>query len=431
MRLNELKEGQQIDEVGRTARMFGTHGAAALKQFANRFLPGGDRGEGELSVADKAHKERFINSLFSAAFKSLQSEIAAGRVDPNIKSSTTAEPTDASPAEPPQTEPAAPAAAGAPKVAPGNAKAPGQAQRQTSQNINNYVRGLAQTLNAEPNKAKKMALAKELVNFMADRKDYPEWQNAVATAQQIIKRGIADPNFSNSAINRLKAGQMMEAWQVYWINKLLESIGFTFKDLGLTLLKENKKNGKYIIAETKYYKLNMIFESMLTEADSVEQWLKRFLPTYLRGIPISDTTTQNLIKATGDSYDPKNLEPFKQSMLKLANALFATSQAPGYGADETPAGGGASGGGADVGGTAPAASSPAAPAKTGTSTDSIVNSLQSLLAKLKGIDPALHAEIVKKIGAGQSLQGLPGGGSKPATPAAPPAPVSESKKGRK
>jgi hypothetical protein len=179
----------------------------------------------------------------------------------------------------------------------------------------------------------------------------------------------------------------------------------------------------------------MIFESMLTEAESVEQWLKRFLPTYLRGIPITDTTTQNLIKAAGDSYDPKNLEPFKQSMLKLANALFATSQAPGYGGDEAPAGaggagaGGAGAGGAGAGGAGTAAA--AAPAKTGTSTDSIVNSLQSLLAKLKGIDPALHAEIVKKIGAGQSLQGLPGGGSKPATPAAPPAPVSESRKRRK
>ncbi len=434
MRLTEFKDVQQVDEVGRTARMFGTQGAAALKQFANRFLPGGDRAEGELSVADKMHKERFINSLFSAAFKSLQSEIASGRVDPTLKTSSTAEPADVSPAEPPKTEPAAPAAGSTPKVAPGNAKAPGQAQRQTSQNINNYVRGLAQSLNKEPDRAKKMALAKELVNFMADRKDYPEWQNAVATAQQVIKRGIADPNFSNSAINRLKAGQMMEAWQVYWINKLLESIGFTFKDLGLTLLKENKKNGMYVLAETKFYKLNMIFESMLTEAESVEQWLKRFLPTYLRGIPISDTTTQNLIKATGDSYDPKNLEPFKQSMLKLANALFATSQAPGYGGDEAPAGAGAGGTGAGAGGTgagAGGAAASAAPAKTGTSTDSIVNSLQSLLAKLKGIDPALHAQIVKKIGAGESLQGLPGGGSKPPAPAAPPAPVSESRKRRK
>jgi len=425
MRLKEFKDQRQLDEVGRLASLFGTTGAAALKQLGNRII--GDP-EGQMSVSDKAHKEEFINNFFSAAFKSLQSEIAAGRVDPNLKSTSGP---SASPAEPPTAEPAAPTAPAAnttPKVAPGNAKAPGAGQRQTSQNINNYVRGIATSLNAEPDKAKKMALAKELVNFMADRKDYPEWQNAVATAQQIIKKGVPDPNFSNSAINRLKAGQMMEAWQVYWINKLLESIGFTFADLGLTLLKENRKNGSYILAETKFYKLNMIFENIiLTEAESVEQWMKRWLPAYLKGVPISDTTTQNLIRATADSYDTKNVKPFKDNLLKLANAIFATAQAPGYGAgDSTEPSGGGTGAGAAP---APAGSTAAAkPEKTGTSTDTIINSLQSLLAKLKGIDPALHAEIIKKIGSGQSLQGLPGGGSKPAAPAAP---VSESKRRKK
>lgn len=419
MRLNEFKEQRKLDE--KLSNWVGDYGSAFLKQMGNRLR--GDA-EGELSIADKTYKEKFINNLFSAAFKSLNSEIASGRVDPNIKSTPAAEPAP-TPTEPPKVEPTAPSASATPKVAPGNAKAPGAGQRQTSQNINNYVRGMASTINAEPDKAKKMALAKELVNFMADRKDYPEWQNAVATAQQIIKKGVADPNFSNSAINRLKSGQMMEAWQAYWINKLLESVGFTFSDLGFTLLKESKKNGNYILAETKYYKLNVIFESMLTEAESVEQWLKRFLPTYLRGIPISDTTTQSLIRAAGDSYDSKNLGPFKDNMTKLANALFATSQAPGYGAgDAQPASGGST-----ASASAPASSSaPAAkPEKTGTSTDTIINSVQSLLAKLKGIDPALHADIIKKIGSGQSLQGLPS--SKPATPT--PNPVSESKRRKK
>lgn len=414
MRLNEFKEQRQLDE--KLANWVGDYGAAALKQLGNRLT--GDP-EGELSIADKTHKEKFINNFLSAAFKSLNSEIASGRVDPNISSAPTAEPATAPTAEPvaPAASPTPPAA-GTPKVAPGNAKAPGASQRQTSQNINNYVRGMASSLNAEPDKAKKMALAKELVNFMADRKDYPEWQNAVATAQQIIKRGIADPNFSNSAINRLKAGQMMEAWQAYWINKLLESIGFTFEDLGLTLLKESKKNGKYIVAETKFYKLNTIFEGILNEAESIEQWLKRWLPTYLRGIPLTDTNSQLLIKAVQDTYAK---DKGKAALEKLANAAFAASQAPGYGAGD------ASGTAPAGGGSAPSTPSekPAAakPEKTGTSTDTIVNSLQSLLAKLKGIDPALYADIIKKIGAGQSLQGLP---SKPTAPS--PAPVSESKK---
>ena len=54
----------------------------------------------------------------------------------------------------------------------------------------------------------------------------------------------------------------------------------------------------------------------------------------------------------------------------------------------------------------------------------MINSIQSQLAKLKGIDPAVYADIVKKIGAGQSLQGLPAASS----PAPAPAPVSESRK---
>lgn len=408
MRMTEFKSSEQLNE--KLADYVGNYGAAALKQFGNRFLGrlGGDEAEGELSVSDKAHKETFINNFISAAYKSLNSEIASGRVDPNIKSQPTTQP-----AQPPQAEPPAPAASAAPAPAASTPRqklaAPGQAQRQTTQNINNYVQGLAKTLNAEPDKAKKMALAKELVNFMADRKDYPEWANALKTAEYVIKKGVPDPNFSNSAINRLKAGQMMEAWQVYWINKLLESIGFTFKDMGLTLLQENSKNKNYILVETKFYKLNNLFEEILNEAESIEQWLKRWLPAYLK-FKLDDTHSQSLIKAAGDSYDAKDRKPFNAALTKIANAAFTTAQAPGFSAGEQqPQGDAGQPTGAPAAQSAASqAAAPATPAKTGTSTDTIINSLQSLLAKLKGIDPALYSTIVKKIGAGESLQGLPG-----------------------
>lgn len=271
MTLRNKKAINRINEVGRTAKMFGDVGAAQLKQFANRWLPGGDRAEGQLSVIDKAHKEKFINNLFSAAFKSLQSEIAAGRVDPNIKS--TQFPTKKQPTTPPQ------------------------------------------------------------------------------------------------------------------------------------------------VTETKYQKLNTLFERIvLTEAESVEQWFKRFLPTYLRGIPISDTTTQDLIKIAADSYDPKNIGPFKQALLKLANAIFATAQAPGYGK------------------TAPT-NTPSRPVRTPTNTpsravqatknnrrplkvisrpvptshgmaankDEIINNLQNMLEKLRGTDTTTYNDVIKKIVAGQPL----------------------------
>jgi len=396
MRLDELKDIEQINEVGRLASVFGTYNAARLKQLGNRLM--GDP-EGQMSVADKAHKEEFINDLFGKAFKSLNSEIASGRVDPSLKGSTPPSPSGGAGTPSGKTAPGGGAGTPSGKTALGTANktTPGATQRQTSQNINNYVRNVAASLNKAPDARTKMALAKELVNFMADRKDYPEWQNAIATAQNIIKKGIADPNFANSAMNRLKAGQMMEAWQVYWINKLLESVGYTFKDLGFTLLKENKQNGKYILAETKYHKLNMIFEEIMTEAESVEQWMQRWLPAYLKGIPINDPTTQALIKSTANAYDPNNIKPFKTELLKLANAIFATAQAPGYGAGSPTS---ATGGKETDSATAD--TSKPTPAKP----DAIVSNLQNLLTKLKGIDPALHAEMLRRIKDGKPLSGI-------------------------
>lgn len=313
-----MSQTQQVDEVGRTARMFGTQGAATLKQFANRFMPGGDRAEGQLSIADKMHKERFINGLISAAFKSLQSEIAAGRVDPNIKSVV-------SPSPAPQADPA-----------------------QTKQTAANNA------ANAADN---------ELVARVRAEKQKPGFQQNKGLIRQAALKGIH---------------------------------------------------------EEKYEKLNRLFESMLTEAESVEQWLKRFLPTYLRGIPISDTTTQNLIRAAGDSYDPKNIKAFQQAMLKLGNAIFATAQSPGYAGAESPAQPRAAA-------RAPGATAGSSPAEE-TGADTVVNSIQSLLVKLKSMDPSLHAQIVKKIGSGESLQASSSVAGKPSTPAAP---VSESRKKRK
>lgn len=419
MKSNDLLEKKSIDEDLKSKI------GGAVNWLKNKMTSP----DSELTTLDQKHKEMFITNFISAAYKALNSEISSGRVDPNLSGSE-ANPA-ATPAQPPKEEPPAPSAepttpaSAGPKKAPGNAQAPGASQRQTSQNINNYVQGLAKSLNSEPDKGKKMALAKELVNFMADRKDYPEWQNALATAQQVIKKGVPDPNFANSAITRLKAGQMMEAWQVYWINKLLESIGFTFKDLGLTLLKENVKNGKYILAETKYYKLNMIFESMITEAESIEQWLKRWLPTYLRGTKMDDQHTQTLIKQVQNTY---SVDKGKSALQKLANAAFAASQAGGYGASDAAPAQSVPNAGTAANTSGSVANRPssagAEPTKTGTSTNTILNSIQSLLAKLKSNDPALYAQIIKKIGAGESLQGLPS-----VTPT--PAQVSESSRKNK
>jgi len=333
-------------------------------------------------------KERFIDNFIKRLYSTLDSEIQSGRVDPNAASAApTAQPA------PPPTAPGAPAASSTTaKTAPGNAAAPGATQKQTSQNINNYVRGLAQSLNKEPDRVKKMALAKELVNFMADRKNYPEWQNAVATAQQVIKRGIADTNFANSAVNRLKTGQMMESWKVYWINKLLESVGFTFKDLGLILLKENKKNGQYILAESKYYKLNTILESVITEAETISQFLQRWVPAYTR-VKMNDATSLGLMKKVQDTYA---VDKGKAALTQLANAAYAASFAPGYGAsDATPA--------VSAPATStPATSTPASVTSAPATPEKLVTNIKASLSALKKTDPAMYASLVKSISDGSS-----------------------------
>ncbi len=377
---------------------------------------------------------QFSGEFVQNAMNDLATAIEAGQVS---TTATAPEPSLAR-TEPPMTPGAVPAgtpaAPTAPKKAPGNAPAPGATQRQTSQNINTYVQQLAKTLNSETDKNKKMALVKELVNFMADRKNYPEWQNALKTAQYIVKQGIKDPNFANAAINRLNSGQIMaEQWQVYFINKLLEATGFTWKALGLVLLKENTTK-KYVIAESRYYKLNSIFESIMSEdpaagtGESIEAYVLNWVRQYTKAMGADwaqDAQVKKLAKDVQASYGQ---DKGKKAFNTMANFIFSRTKAgmgP-SGSIDNAAGQGAGGAGQGAGGAGQGAQSGASPAvaKTGTSVDTIINTIQSSLAKLKGIDPAMYAEIVKRIGAGKSLQGLSySGSSAPAAsaPAAAPA----------
>ena len=230
MKLNEFKvsKKKRVDELALN-QVIGDYGAAAAKQVGNRLL---GRGEGNLSIKDKMAKTKFLQDFVGRASTALDSAISSGLVDPNL----------GSPAQPavepaPQIEPTldpvgatTPGAPAAPAAKPGmgvgqKAAAAQRGQRETNQNLNNYVQGAAKALNSATDKNQKVQLTKELVNFMADRKDYPEWGNAVATVQQVIKNGNVDPNFANAALAKLKSGQTMTgSWQIYWINKLLEAV---------------------------------------------------------------------------------------------------------------------------------------------------------------------------------------------------------------
>jgi hypothetical protein len=321
-------------------------------------------------------------------------------------------------------------------------------QRETNQNLNNYVQGAAKALNTATDKNQKIQLTKELVNYMADRKDYPEWGNAVATVQQVIKKGGTDPNFANAALAKLKSGQTMaESWQMYWINKLLEAVDLTWGDLGLTVLKESKGT-KFKIVETKYYKLNKIFESMMyeAEAESIQSWFKRWLAQYMKGVDLSDPKTaaqiDQYINAIQQSYKK---DKGKAALNQLANAAFSLSYSnkgtPGTAgaaaantqpaAADTGSNGGPlarlTGGGNTTGSTEPSATgavepstatTPAkadatAPAPQGQTTggnqnaNQLITVAKNALQKLQKVDPAAYSAFIKELTGQKAPAGVP------------------------
>lgn len=120
---------------------------------------------------------------------------------------------------------AAPAAPAEPKrvgtVAPAQPSASG---------LNDYIKNIASELNAADQKTK-IALVKELVGVMADRKGYPEWDNVIGSVKGILKRAGVNPNLAAAANTKLQAGQTFESAMQEAINVLLESTGLTMQIL--------------------------------------------------------------------------------------------------------------------------------------------------------------------------------------------------------
>lgn len=457
MKLNEFKvTNKRVDELALN-QLIGDYGSAAAKQIGNRLM---GRGEGNLSIKDKMAKDKFLQDFIGRASTALDSAVSSGLVDPNLGGVTPPaapepkEPTlnpEPTPAPTPEPGPTPSPATTPEPTKPGmpssqKAAATARGQRETNQNLNNYVQGAAKALNTATDKNQKIQLTKELVNYMADRKDYPEWGNAVATVQQVIKKGGTDPNFANAALAKLKTGQTMaESWQMYWINKLLEAVDLTWGDLGLTVLKESKGT-KFKIVETKYYKLNKIFESMMfeAEAESIQSWFKRWLAQYMKGVDLSDPKTaaqiDQYINAIQQSYMK---DKGKAALNQLANAAFSLSYSnkgePGTAgaaaANTQPAAAdtGSNGGplarlaGATAS-TAPATTAPAsasdAPATVGQSAggnqdaNQLISIATKSLRKLQKVDPAAYSAFIKELTGQKAPAGLPV--DKPKTEFTPP-----------
>jgi hypothetical protein len=109
----------------------------------------------------------------------------APTVEPPTASPTTS---TAPTVEPPAPPPAPAPAPKAPAPAPTATKPPAANPKQSIQDVNKYLNNVAvQAKNPDLTPEQKSELAKELINFMADRKGTPEYDNAIGGAQKLVK----------------------------------------------------------------------------------------------------------------------------------------------------------------------------------------------------------------------------------------------------
>ena len=124
--------------------------------------------------------------------------------------------------------PTAPGQASAPKAAAPGAKA---ATAPKASNLNSYFQNFSKEMQGAGDKNQKIALAKELVNTVADRGGEDS-----ATAVSILRKvgGDLDNNFKQAAMNALKNGQRLLKQSVYFeISKMLRENNLSWSDLGI------------------------------------------------------------------------------------------------------------------------------------------------------------------------------------------------------
>ena len=327
---------------------------------------------------------------------------AAAPADTRIEPTLDTPPADPAAAPAADTGVAGAAPAAPTKTAPGNAAAPGTAQKQTNQNLNAYVQNAASTLNKATDPAQKMALTKELVNFMADRKDYPEWQNALGTVQKVIKGAQLSPNFANAAIARAKAGQTMESWQAYWINKLLEAVGYTWKDIGLRVLSESATTVRVVDLRRTVGTKEISHRSLQSRlAESID------LKINILNEELSDKQIDAALLAAAQEAAKLGITPGAQAAPAAdpAAASAPASAAPAASSDPAASSGGAEepaapGGAGGSGGGGPGAASKAggfaqAALDAGVGTDGSSNIPPELLSMIKRLSPQQKQALLK------------------------------------
>ena len=124
--------------------------------------------------------------------------------------------------------PTAPGQASVPKAAAPRAKA---VTAPKAGNLNSYFQNFSKEMQGAGDKKQKIALAKELVNTVADRGGEDS-----ATAVSILRKvgGDLDNNFKQAAMNALKNGQRLLKQSVYFeISKMLRENNLSWSDLGI------------------------------------------------------------------------------------------------------------------------------------------------------------------------------------------------------
>jgi len=115
--------------------------------------------------------------------------------------------------------------------------------------IEGYIQNWTKTINAEKDPAKKIVLAKEVINFLADRKAQPEAARGIAQATAILKRSGLSPSVNAKYMKALAAGNKVMERAVYdMATTILETTGLTWDQMGYTpILSESIKD--YVILQ--------------------------------------------------------------------------------------------------------------------------------------------------------------------------------------
>ena len=101
----------------------------------------------------------------------------------------------------------------------------------TAPALSSYFQNFSKSMKGASDKNQKIALAKELVNTVADRGGEDS-----ETAVSVLRKfgGDLDNNFKQAAMNALKTGQRLLKQSVYYeINKMLKEHDLSWSDLGM------------------------------------------------------------------------------------------------------------------------------------------------------------------------------------------------------